>query len=139
MDENPGLSRFPPAVGEQPPVHRRVMTQELISAYADASGDHNPIHIDPTYARKAGLPSTIAHGLLTLGMACAAVESWAGGVAWTPKVSCRFSAPVPVGAELTCSAVVTSTNAGAVELDLMAEISTGDRPLTRGRVELRPL
>jgi acyl dehydratase len=139
MHVNPTISRFPPAVGDQPPAHRSVVTQELISTYADASGDHNPIHLDPTYARKAGLPSTIAHGLLTLGMACAAVEGWAGEVAWTSRVSCRFSAPVPVGEELTCSAVVTSASSGEAELDLLAEISTGGRPLTRASIELRPL
>jgi acyl dehydratase len=115
------------------------VTQELISAYANASGDHNPIHLDPAYAKQAGLPSTIAHGLLTLGMACAAVENWAAETAWTSRVSCRFSAPVPVGDELSCSAVVTAAGADLAELDLMAVISNGDRPLTRAKVELRPL
>lgn len=139
MSVTSALSRFPPAMGEQPPARRHLVTQELISAYADASGDHNPIHLDPTYARKAGLPSTIAHGLLTLGMACAAIENWAAESAWTSRVSCRFSAPVPVGDELTCSAVVTAAGADSAQLDLMAVLSNGDRPLTRARAELRPL
>jgi len=139
MSVTPALSRFPPAVGEQPPATRRIVTQELISAYANASGDHNPIHLDPTYAKMAGLPSTIAHGLLTLGMACAAIENWAAATAWSSRVSCRFSAPVPVGEELTCSAVVTAAGTDSAELDLMAVISNGDRPLTRAKVELRPL
>jgi acyl dehydratase len=139
MSVTTALSHFPPAVGDQPPSRRQLVTQELISSYADASGDHNPIHLDHTYATKAGLPSTIAHGLLTLGMACAAVESWAGEVAWTSRVSCRFSAPVPVGEEVTGSALVTSSSSDSAELDLMAEISTGDRALTRASVELRPL
>jgi acyl dehydratase len=116
-----------------------VVTQELISAYADASGDHNPIHLDPTYARKAGLPSTIAHGLLTLGMACAVVENWAAETAWTSRVSSRFSATVPVGEELSCSSVVTSVSSDSAVLELSAEISNGDRPLTRATIELRSL
>lgn len=139
MNVTSALGRFPPAVGEQPPTARHKVTQELISAYANASGDHNPIHLDPAYAKRAGLPSTIAHGLLTLGMACAAVENWAAEAAWTSMVSCRFSAPVPVGDELTCSAVVTAAGADSAELDLMAAISNGDRPLTRAKVELRAL
>jgi acyl dehydratase len=133
------LSRFPPAVGEQPPAVPQVVTQERISAYADASGDHNPIHLDPTYARKAGLPSTIAHGLLTLGMACAAVENWAAEAAWTSRVSCRFAAPVPVGEELTCSALVTSASTDSAVLELSAVTSKEARALTRASVELRPL
>jgi acyl dehydratase len=139
MSVKAALTRFPPAVGEQPPTKRQVATQELISAYAVASGDHNPIHLEPTYARKAGLPSTIAHGMLTLGMACAAVENWAAETAWTSRVSGRFSTPVPVGEELTCSAVVTSVGPDSVELDLTAVILNGARALTRASVELRPL
>jgi acyl dehydratase len=139
MSVDAGLSRFPPAVGDQPPGRRHLVTQDLISSYADASGDHNPIHVDPAYARKAGLPSTIAHGLLTLGMACGVVENWVTEVAWTSRVSCRFSAPVPVGEELTCSAVVTSASPASAAFDLAALISNGDRPLTRASIELRPL
>ncbi|MGH7611690.1 MAG: MaoC family dehydratase, partial [Candidatus Dormibacteria bacterium] len=42
------------------------LSQERINAYANASGDHNPIHLEQAAASAAGLPSTIAHGLLTL-------------------------------------------------------------------------
>ncbi|MGA8206629.1 MAG: MaoC family dehydratase [Candidatus Dormiibacterota bacterium] len=139
MSVTSGLSRFPPSAGDQPPARRLVVTQELISSYADASGDHNPIHLDPTYARKAGLPSTIAHGLLTLGMACALVENWAAEAAWTSRVSCRFSTPVPVGEEVSCSALVTSVGSDSAEVDLRVVISNGERPLTRASVVLRPL
>jgi len=139
MSPTAALSHFPPAVGDQPPGRRQLVTQELISAYAQASGDHNPIHLDPNYAREAGLPSTIAHGLLTLGMGCAGVENWAAEASWTSRVSCRFSAAVPVGEEVTLSAVVMTATADSAVLDLQAVISNGDRPLTRASIELRPL
>jgi acyl dehydratase len=139
MSTTAPLSHFPPALGDQPPGRHQVISQELIASYADASGDHNPIHLDPTYARRAGLPSTIAHGLLTLGMACAVVENWAAEAAWTSRVSSRFAAPVPVGEELACSAEVTSAGPDSAVLDLSAEISNGDRPLTRASIELRAL
>src|SRR5439155_1044546 len=56
------------AVGDEvTPLQRRV-TQAEIDAYAEASGDHNPIHVDADFARAVGLPGTIAHGLLELGI-----------------------------------------------------------------------
>ena len=50
---------------ELPPVKRRV-TQEHINQYASASGDFNPIHIDPEFARNTHLGGTVAHGMLVL-------------------------------------------------------------------------
>jgi acyl dehydratase len=139
MSDPTVLSRFPPEVGEEPPEQRRVVTQQVISAYAEASGDQNPIHLDPEFARTAGLPVTIAHGLLTLGTVCAGIESWAGEHAWASRVSCRFSAPVPAGEELRCTAVVTAADAESATVELQVLVSTGERALTRARVELRAL
>ena len=44
----------------------RFVTQEQINAYAEASGDFNPLHIDPEFAAKTELGSTVAHGMLIL-------------------------------------------------------------------------
>ena len=41
------------------------ISREQLKAYADASGDFNPIHLDDSTARAAGLPGIIAHGMLT--------------------------------------------------------------------------
>jgi len=46
----------------------RVVTQQRIDAYADASGDHNPIHVDPEFARATPFGGTIAHGMLVLAL-----------------------------------------------------------------------
>ncbi|MGC1184505.1 MAG: MaoC/PaaZ C-terminal domain-containing protein [Candidatus Dormiibacterota bacterium] len=137
MSPGRALDHFPPAIGEGPAERRRQITQQVITAYADASGDHNPIHLDLEYARRAGLPSTIAHGLLTLGSACASVEGWAGERAWVAQVSCRFSAPVPSGEELICTAQVTASAPGAATLELAALTSAQERALTKAKVELR--
>ena len=52
------------------------ITKEQILDYADASGDHNKIHLDPDFARAAGLPNVIAHGMLSMGLAASALEKW---------------------------------------------------------------
>ena len=45
---------------------RRLVTQEQINAYAEASGDYNPLHIDLEFAAKTELGGTVAHGMLIL-------------------------------------------------------------------------
>jgi acyl dehydratase len=44
------------------------VTRADLVAYADASGDHNPIHQDEAVARSVGLPGVIAHGMFTLAL-----------------------------------------------------------------------
>ncbi|WP_028653555.1 MaoC/PaaZ C-terminal domain-containing protein [Nocardioides halotolerans] len=55
----------------------RVTRQDLV-AYAEASGDHNPIHQDEQVARSVGLPGVIAHGMYTMALAARFVEEHAG-------------------------------------------------------------
>lgn len=71
--------------------------------YAEASGDHNPIHLDETTAKMAGLPGIILHGMCTMAMATkGAVNGLAGGDPTRVKrVAVRFSKPVFPGQELT--------------------------------------
>jgi acyl dehydratase len=71
--------------------------------YADASGDHNPIHLDENVAKMAGLPGIILHGMCTMAIATkAAVNGIAGGDPTRVKrVAVRLSKPVFPGQELT--------------------------------------
>ncbi len=71
--------------------------------YAEASGDHNPIHTDENVAKMAGLPRTINHGMCTMAIAVkAAVNGLAGGdPARIKRVAVRFSKPVIPGEEIT--------------------------------------
>lgn len=71
--------------------------------YAEASGDHNPIHLDEATARMAGLPGIINHGMCTMAIATkGAVNGLAGGDPTRIKrVGVRFSKPVFPGQELT--------------------------------------
>lgn len=71
--------------------------------YAEASGDHNPIHLDENVARMAGLPGIILHGMCSMAIATkAAVNGLAGGdPARIKRVGVRLSKPVLPGQELT--------------------------------------
>ncbi|HWC14508.1 MAG TPA: MaoC/PaaZ C-terminal domain-containing protein, partial [Actinomycetota bacterium] len=77
--------------------------EDQTQRYAEASGDHNPIHLDPNTAQMAGLPGIIVHGMCTMAIATkAAVNGLAGGDPTRIKrVGVRLSKPVLPGQELT--------------------------------------
>jgi acyl dehydratase len=70
----------------------------LLKAYADASGDQNPIHQNEEFALSVGLPNVIAHGMLTMALVGKYVSDWAGGAAAIKEFSARFIKPVIVPA-----------------------------------------
>jgi acyl dehydratase len=96
----------------------------LLKAYADASGDQNPIHQNEEFALSVGLPNVISHGMLTMALAGKYVTEWAGGSANIREFSARFIKPVivPVGekVDLTVVAMVTEVDGNTVKLDITA-------------------
>jgi acyl dehydratase len=127
------------AVGDTVTPLSRQVSQEQINAYADASGDHNPIHVDPEFARSVGLPGSIAHGLLELGILAEAISKWAGGSANLRSLSCRFSKPLQAGDTILCTGTVVAVDEaeGVATLDVGASSDRGDRVLTNGRATVR--
>ena len=96
----------------------------LLKAYADASGDQNPIHQNEEFALSVGLPNVISHGMLTMALAGKYVTDWAGGSANVREFSARFIKPVIVPAgekvDLTVVATVSEVDGKTVKLDITA-------------------
>ena len=96
----------------------------LLKAYADASGDQNPIHQNEEFALSVGLPNVIAHGMLTMALAGKYVTDWAGGSANVREFSARFIKPVIVPADqkvdLTVVATVAEVDGKTIKLDITA-------------------
>jgi acyl dehydratase len=84
------------------------LTRADLVAYAEASGDPNPIHQDEDVARSVGLPGVIAHGMLTLGLAGRAVATWTDG-AEVVELGCKFTNPVVVPADGSVEVVVSGS------------------------------
>ena len=108
--------------------HTVPVSRETLVAYANASGDQNPIHQDEDFAKSVGLPDVIAHGMWTLGAAGSIVSDWAGGADRVVEFGTRFTKPVVVpaaGAQLRIEGVVTSvdpqTRRATVDVTAMAE------------------
>jgi acyl dehydratase len=81
----------------------RITRADLV-AYAEASGDHNPIHQDETVARSVGLPGVIAHGMYTLALAARYVDEELGEPGRIAQIGGKFTRPVVVpeeGTEIT--------------------------------------
>jgi 3-hydroxybutyryl-CoA dehydratase len=110
---------------EVAPVVREI-TQMRIHAYADASGDHNPIHIDEDFARTTPLGGTIAHGMLVLALISEMMQS-TFGKAWTETgtLKVRFKAPTRPGDTVTASATFLRASGGIAEYAVQCETPSG--------------
>ncbi|MHC5907470.1 MaoC family dehydratase [Streptomyces sp. S6] len=127
------------AVGEQLGYSDWVeVDQKRIDLFAEATGDHQWIHVDPQKAAAGPFKTTIAHGYLTLsllplfGPQLIHVEGVQMGVNYgTNKV--RFPAPVPVGSRLRATARISSVEdvKGGVQITLAftVEREGGDKPV----------
>ncbi len=100
------------------------LDRALLKAYADASGDQNPIHQNEEFAVSVGLPNVIAHGMLTMALVGKYVSDFAGGSANVLEYSARFIKPVivPLGekVDLTVTATVAEVADGKISLSLSA-------------------
>ena len=100
------------------------LDRALLKAYADASGDQNPIHQNEEFALSVGLPNVIAHGMLTMALVGKYVSDFAGGSVNVLEYSARFIKPVIVPAgekvDLTVTATVAEVADGKISLTLSA-------------------
>ena len=130
-------------VGDELAPLTRTVSQEQINAYAEASGDFNPIHVDADFAVAVGLPGTIAHGLLEMGILAEALSRWAGSADRLMSLEVRFSKPLVAGGTITCTGRVVAVDEaeGVATLDVGAVSDRGEqghRPLRPGRADLAP-
>src|ERR1700733_8333619 len=95
-----------PAVGDRL-VHKTYapITRHTLALYCGASGDHNPMHVDSDFARKAGFPDVFAHGMLVMAYLGQALTDAVAPSA-IRSFSTRFSAITQLGAHLTCEGAV---------------------------------
>jgi len=102
--------------------------------YAGASGDFNPLHHDEAYARAAGLPGLMAHGMLSAGLLGSFVTRWFGAGS-VRRFQVRFREKVFVGDTLTASGQVLEAIEGGWRLGLALQRQDGAQVVT-GRAEV---
>jgi acyl dehydratase len=139
---------LPPLIDEHLGTSRSIeITQDRIDLFAEATGDHQWIHVDPERAAAGPFGGTIAHGYLTLSLGPELLHdvlTWENtrmGVNYgLNKV--RFPAPVPVGSRIRLGAVIRQAEdlgGGGVQvrLELTFEIEGGTKPACVAELLLR--
>ena len=96
------------AVGTQIPASAKVVTREDVKAYADASGDQNPLHQDDGFARSVGFPGIVAHGMFTMAHLAGCIVGWVGDPAALKRLRVQFRAPVFMGETMVAGGTVRS-------------------------------
>jgi acyl dehydratase len=127
-------ARPPEPRGEAIPTLTKLVTQPQIDAYAEVSGDHNPIHVNPEAARAVGLDGTIAHGMLGMAFLGQALTDWITTSntrgAWVTRLRVRFQAMVKPGDTLTCKGVLGAREGDRQRVDLWIDNQHGERVIT---------
>jgi acyl dehydratase len=128
--------------GEELPAAERVVTREDVQAYAVASGDQNPLHLDDEAARAAGFPGIIAHGMLTLGHLTSCIVAWAGDASALARVRVQFRAPVFVGETIVAGGTVKALDPErrTATLDVWVTVERDgavEWPIRRSQAEVR--
>lgn len=133
------------AEGDRVPGLSVRLTRADLVRYAGASTDFNPIHWSDRMAHQVGMPSVIAHGMLTMAVALRVVTDWVGDPTRVRTYGCRFTKPVPVpdgedGVELRISGTVTSvaddTATITLEVVITGEDGSDTKVLGQARVEI---
>lgn len=129
-----------PATDPHELIHEIVarVSEDQAARYAEASGDHNPIHLDEEVARAARLPGVILHGMCTMALAArGAVDGLAGGdPTRVRRIGGRFNKPVFPGQTLTTRFWEESKDRSGTNYGFVTVQSAGAVVLTGGRVAI---
>lgn len=123
-------------IGAALPATERKLTQEGIAAYANASGDHNPLHTDPAFAATTRFGGTIAHGMLVLAF-LSDMLTGAFGPAWAESgaLKVRFRDAARPGDVVTSRGAVTARDGSRLRCQVEC-VNQDDTVLINGEAEV---
>ncbi len=94
-----------------------------LALYCGGSGDHNPIHVDIDFAKKAGMDDVFAHGMLSMAVLARLLTNWIPQ-SQLREFGVRFTSITPVNATVTCLAKVIEKFEADGEKRLRLEVAT---------------
>jgi 3-hydroxybutyryl-CoA dehydratase len=115
--------------GDSLPELRVTPDKYLPHRYAGASGDFNPIHIDPEFAKAVGLPSNILHGLYSMAQVARAHTDAAGDPRALRRLSVQFRGMGMPEQEIVVTATVKEAEDGRLTME--TEAAQGDNRIIR--------
>ena len=117
---------------EIPPLELPPISRFTLALYAGASGDHNPIHIDSDFAKKAGMPDVFAHGMLSMAYLGRMLTNWQPQ-ARLRKFGNRFAAITQLQDVITCSGkvveLIEQDGETLARCEIQAAKATGEQTL----------
>jgi acyl dehydratase len=130
------------AVGQELPVSERVVTRADVEAYAQASGDLNPLHRDVEVAHASGFPGVVAHGMLTMGTLASSLGGWLGDPRALVRLKVQFRSPVFLGDRIESGGTVRSIDpeTRTAVLDVWVRVVRDEGtewPIRRSEAEIR--
>ena len=124
--------------GDQIPELTVTPDADLTKRYAAASGDPNPIHTDPEFAKNVGLPGIILHGLWTMAQVARANTAAAGGDPRSLKrMEVQFRGMGFPEQEIKVTGTVKEERDGRLVVDTVAEQS-GNQIIRNAEAEIEP-
>ncbi len=129
-------------MGEQIPPLGKLVRREDVKAYADASGDQNPLHQDDAFARSVGFPGIIAHGMFTMAHLASCIVAWVGDASALKRLRVNFRAPVFMGETIVAGGTVRSVDPATrrAVLDVWVSVERDDAteyPIKRSEAEVQ--
>jgi acyl dehydratase len=103
--------------------------------YAAASGDFNPIHVDPAIGRMAGYDGVILQGMCTFAWLADVCTAYLGDPTLVRRVAARFTKPVQVGDVLTFSGRCAAVDGARITLEVSATNQRGEEVLKGATAE----
>lgn len=115
----------------------KVVSTEDVQAFADLTGDHNPVHLDAEFAATTQFEKPIAHGMLGAGLISAAIASELPGPGSIYlEQALKFRAPVFVGAEVVTRITVLEKDERRRRVTLKTECLCGDTVVIKGEASI---
>ena len=117
---------------------RNEVTKQKVAAFAEISGDRNPIHLDEAYAAMTPFKGCIAHGVFTASFVSAAIATRLPGPGSIYiSQSLNFRAPVMIGATVETTVEVLELIERGRRVKLKCECRVGDRIVLEGEAEVK--
>ena len=102
------------------------VSRTTLALYAGASGDHNPMHIDIDYAKKAGESDVFAHGMLIMAYLGRSLTDWVPQSALR-SFTTRFTAITRVGEKIVCTGKVAEKTEDGGEKRIRLELAAANQ------------
>lgn len=109
-----------------PPLTLEPVNRTTLALFAGASGDHNRVHIDTDYARKAGMPDVFAHGMLSMAYLGRLITCWVDQ-RQLREFGVRFVGITDLGHQVTCTGRIVDKFEADGERRVKLEIQTANQ------------